>query len=255
MHKAIRSQTASAVEDIARAWYPLRGARLFITGGSGFFGRWILHAIDLLNREMNYGISVVVLSRRPEQVRDEFAVYYSNEYFSLVGGDIRSFQFSDGNFDLLIHGAATSAHETFLGASSIDKFDLLVDGTRRVMDFIAETGVRRAVFLSSGVVYGPSSGHGPLTEDELNAPSTIHPDGGLAQGKRAAEFIFTERCRLCNLSSGNCIERCSRILASPLYICLCVSAPLFIDFDEDGANEPHERVFIREDPHFGCASF
>ena len=61
--------------------------------------------------------------------------------------------------------------------------------------------------------------------------------------------------RLCNLSSGNCIERCSRILASPLYICLCVSAPLFIDFDEDGANEPHERVFIREDPHFGCASF
>ena len=60
---------------------------------------------------------------------------------------------------------------------------------------------------------------------------------------------------LCNLSSGNCIERCSRILASPLYICLCVSAPLFIDFDEDGANEPHERVFIREDPHFGCASF
>ena len=41
--------------------------------------------------------------------------------------------------------------------------------------------------------------------------------------------------RLCNLSSGNCIERCSRILASPLYICLCVSDPLFIDFDEDGA--------------------
>ena len=60
---------------------------------------------------------------------------------------------------------------------------------------------------------------------------------------------------LCNLMSGNCIERFSRILASPLYICLCVSDPLFIDFDEDGANEPHERVFIREDPHFGCASF
>ena len=68
--------------------------------------------------------------------------------------------------------------------------------------------------------------------------------------------VFKERGEgLCNLSSGNCIERCSRILPSPLYICLCVSDPFFIDFDEDGANEPHERVFIREDPHFGCASF
>lgn len=77
--------------------------------------------------------------------------------------------------------------------------------------------------------------------------SRIEPD--------TVAVLEVEGYGLCNLSSGNCIERCSRILASPLYICLCVSAPLFIDFDEDGANEPHERVFIREDPHFGCASF
>ena len=74
-------------------------------------------------------------------------------------------------------------------------------------------------------------------------------------GSCTSKLNLGNKNRLCNLSSGNCIERCARILASPLYICLCVSDPLFIDFDEDGANEPHERVFIREDPHFGCASF
>jgi len=61
--------------------------------------------------------------------------------------------------------------------------------------------------------------------------------------------------RLCNLPSGNCVKRSSRILETPLYIGFSVNDLLFIDFDEDGADEPHERGFIREDPHFGCASF
>ena len=94
-----------------------------------------------------------------------------------------------------------------------------------------------------------------LTEREIKRVFAHIAEHAFAERNRAMFQLSIYAGRLCNLSSGNCIERCSRILASPLYICLCVSAPLFIDFDEDGANEPHERVFIREDPHFGCASF
>jgi hypothetical protein len=59
-------------DDIARLlarppslWEPLRGASLFISGGTGFFGIWLLEAILAANRERSLDCRVAVLSRDP----------------------------------------------------------------------------------------------------------------------------------------------------------------------------------------------
>src|ERR1700742_1747684 len=43
----------------------LRGKRIFITGGTGFFGKWLLGALLHANAEMNLRLDLVVLSRDP----------------------------------------------------------------------------------------------------------------------------------------------------------------------------------------------
>src|SRR5579872_3800608 len=44
-------------------WEELRGARLFITGGTGFLGRWILESFTWANDRLSLGASAVVLTR------------------------------------------------------------------------------------------------------------------------------------------------------------------------------------------------
>ena len=44
-------------------WEELRGQRLFITGGTGFFGMWLIETFLWANQKLDLGAEVLVLSR------------------------------------------------------------------------------------------------------------------------------------------------------------------------------------------------
>ena len=54
----ILSQAAADLE-------ALRGRKLFVTGGTGFFGKWLLAGLQHANAELGLGLRVTVLSRDP----------------------------------------------------------------------------------------------------------------------------------------------------------------------------------------------
>ncbi|MBV5349667.1 NAD(P)-dependent oxidoreductase, partial [bacterium] len=104
-------------------------------------------------------------------------------------GDVTNFVFPKGQYSHLIHAATTSAYETYRGETPLAKFDTLVCGTRRVLDFAAQCGVEQFLFTSSGVAYGGLELNPAIDESCNNAPSTIDSSTALGQGKRAAEFL------------------------------------------------------------------
>ena len=48
-------------------WQELGGRRIFMTGGTGFFGAWLLQSFAAANEAYSLGASVTVLSRDPEK--------------------------------------------------------------------------------------------------------------------------------------------------------------------------------------------
>lgn len=171
-------------------WERFRGASLFMTGGTGLFGRWLLEALTYANRLRGLDLEITVLSRNPQGFAARARHLASDPAVTLLAGDVRDFVFPDRSYDLLIHGAATSAEETFRGERPLAKFDTLVHGTRHVLDFAVRADVGRLLFLSSGSAYG-ASGLERTPETYAGAPDTTNPDSALGEAKRAAELLVT----------------------------------------------------------------
>lgn len=167
----------------------LSGKRLFITGGTGFFGFWLLSTLKLVN-DLGTGINVTVLSRAPQRFLKKYPQFRSQKWLTFIQGNVRDFDFPTQRFNLLIHAAtetSASAH-----ANPLAIFDDIVIGTRHTLDFAIKSGVERALLISSGAVYGTQPVEvSHISEDSSLACSTDNSTNAYGEGKRCMEMLGT----------------------------------------------------------------
>jgi dTDP-glucose 4,6-dehydratase len=172
-------------------WDELRGERIFITGGTGFFGCWLLESFLWANQKLDLGAHAVVLTRQPASVKQSLPHLMLDPSISLHEGDMRSFEFPGGEFSHIIH-AATETNPQFEVIDPLDKFTANIEGTRRVLDFALASGTKKFLFTSSGAVYGKQpSNLTHIPEDYPGAPETNDVTTAYGQSKRISEFLCT----------------------------------------------------------------
>ena len=155
--------------------------RLFITGGTGFFGKSMLD-YRLRHPEWEWANAEwVVLSRSPERFVAGCPRLATQVGVSFIAGDVRDFAFPRGRFDAIIH-AATSAVTTL---SDNEMTSVIMGGARRIAEFAKTAGSSTVLFTSSGAVYGPQLA--PVAETLPCAPVTAY-----GKGKLAAEQLFAD---------------------------------------------------------------
>ena len=177
------------LEHTKALWEDLREKKVFVTGGTGFFGKWLLESFVWANDQLNLDARMVVLSRDP----DSFKVRYPNlaeaSGVAFHQGDVRDFTFPQERFDFIIH-AATSAIDKLNDENPLLMFDTIVEGTRHTLDFAAQCHARKFLLTSSGAVYGKQqSDMTHISEDYCGAPDPADPNSAYGEGKRAAELL------------------------------------------------------------------
>jgi dTDP-glucose 4,6-dehydratase len=175
-------------------WDALRGKRIFISGGTGFFGAWLLESLAFCNRKLDLGISATILTRDPEAFSGKMPHLASDPSIRLYRGDIRSFSFPDEHQEYIIHGAASTTASAI--SQQVELQSTLLDGTRRMLEFARLRCAKRFLFISSGAVYGrqpESLTHIP--EDYPGGPDWLDPASTYAEGKRVCEQMCSLAAR------------------------------------------------------------
>jgi nucleoside-diphosphate-sugar epimerase len=178
----ILAHTSGVFEELA-------GARIFVTGGTGFFGCWLLESFVWACDRLRLDASITVLTRSPEALHAKAPHLTAHPAIQLVHGDVRSFEFPAGRFTHVIHGA-TEASASLNRERPLSMLDTIVEGTRRTLDFAVSSGAKRFLLLSSGAVYGTQPPELPLLpETYTGAPDCTDPRWVYGEGKRLAELL------------------------------------------------------------------
>lgn len=172
-------------------WEELRDADLFITGGTGFFGCWILESFLYANRILGLKAHASVLTRRPDTVKRTLPHLILDPAITLLEGDVRTFEFPHQQYSHIIH-AATEASAKLNSENPLVMLDTITEGTRHILDFAQHCGAEKFLLTSSGAVYGKQPAETThMPEDYHGAPDPLDPKSAYGQGKRLAEYLCT----------------------------------------------------------------
>ena len=171
-------------------WESLRGKSIFLTGGTGFFGKWLLESFIYVNEKLGLNAKIISLSRNPEPFIKEYPFY--NEHKNsvrFVKGDILTYDFKiDEEVQFIIH-AATAASDSLNKNNPLLMMDTITLGTRNVLDFALTQPIESFIFISSGAVYGKQ----PFDLSNIQETDSFKIDinnsnAAYSEGKRIAEL-------------------------------------------------------------------
>lgn len=167
----------------------VKGSNIFITGATGFFGKWLLESFIYLNKELNLNLKICALSRNPENFLKQFPFYKNEEWITWIKGDIRTFEFPHGQYDYIIH-AATDADAKLNAENPLLMLDTIIEGTRRVLELARkQTGLKAFLLTSSGAVYGKQPENITHIKETDGFPIDINNSGSAyTEGKRLSEL-------------------------------------------------------------------
>jgi dTDP-glucose 4,6-dehydratase len=177
-------------------WDQLRDGRLFITGGTGFFGTWLLESLAWAVDRWQLPLEAVVLTRSPQSFAEKCPHLARHRSLRFHQGDVRDFAFPDGRFTHVIHAAFPSTKPL---ADPRETAAVILRGTERTLEFVEHSRAANLLFTSSGAVYGRQPVDlAAIPETFRGAPDLTDPRSAYGEAKRMAELL----CRLQGEQSG-----------------------------------------------------
>jgi UDP-glucuronate decarboxylase len=169
-------------------WRSHAGQKIFLTGGTGFFGKALLR--HHLSSERSAACEIAVLSRNPEQFLAANSEFSRHPSISFLKGDIQQSDSLpwDHTFTHVLHAATESTMGPSL--TPLQRYDQIVDGTRNILDLAVATGARRFLLTSTGAIYGPQPADlAAIPEGWPGSPPLAEASTAYGQAKRAAEHL------------------------------------------------------------------
>jgi len=164
---------------------------LFITGGTGFFGKALLGKFleDYHSGKLT-PTSIVVLSRSPKAFLDINPQFSTLPWLKFIQGDVSNLASlpMQESCTHIIHAATESTNG--LALTPLARYEQIVCGTENMLKFAVKASVKRFLLISSGAVYGSQpTDVSTISESYHGLPDPLEVNNAYGIGKRAAEHL------------------------------------------------------------------
>ena len=178
----------------------LNHARVFITGGTGFIGQWLVALLGYAAQNIPLDLQLVLLTRNAARFRALAPELAALPCVTLIEGDIRNYPAPPGQFTHVIHGATDTSAAADSEPETLRQS--IVAGTHRTLDFAIAAGAKRFLYLSSGAAYGPQPASAEtIAEDHSGAPDRSDPRMAYGCAKRDAEHLCFDAAQSCAIET------------------------------------------------------
>ena len=188
----VRQDAEAVVTTDLHLLKPLAGSHVFISGGTGFLGTWLLELFAVLNSQHQFGTQVTVFSRFPQKFVERFPHLGQRKEFHFLEGDIRYLTELPRETDYVIHAAALTDRRLFASnptmVGEVNAFGAI--RILRAANLLEH--LKKIVLVSSGLVYGPQSLHiERISENYASGLACDQANAIYAESKRFAEAMAT----------------------------------------------------------------
>jgi len=188
----VRSDAEAVLSGRSELLAPLANAQIFISGGTGFLGTWLLELIAVLNARHKFNTRVTVYSRSAPVFSRRHNHLAARKEFRFLEGDICHLTELPQGTDYIIHAAALTDRRIFASnPTAVGEVNSM--GTIRLLRAtnLLER-LKTFLLVSSGLVYGPQ----PLSMERIseNCSSGFACDNAnaiYAESKRFSESFAT----------------------------------------------------------------
>jgi len=170
-------------------WSALENQRIFLTGGTGFFGHWLLESLLHANRALSLNAKATVLTRNAEAFHTKAPHIANDPAITLLEGDVKTFPYPSEHHRYVIHAATDSGGQQ-TQRPAYELAESILEGTRHTLKFALETKAKRLLFTSTGAVYGRNiTGLTHIPEDYPGAPDPLSLVSSYDEAKRMSEHL------------------------------------------------------------------
>jgi nucleoside-diphosphate-sugar epimerase len=160
----IADEINSILELSPDIWSSFKNSRVFITGATGFFGKWLVASLLQADLKFNLNLKITVLTRDFKNIEKIPAKTVS---LNVIQGDIRTCKFPEEKFDYIIHAAS----DVLATIKPLENLEVAYLGTKRLCEFAESSAVKCFLYISSGAVYNKTWNGNP---ESLNVASTYN---------------------------------------------------------------------------------
>ncbi len=186
----VHSDAEAVLAGRADSLAALRGQHVFISGGTGILGTWLLELIKVLNEAHDFGVKVTVFSRNARNFGGRWPHLGAASWIHWQEGDIRHLTELPRDVRYIIHAAALTDRRLFASQPGAVA-EVNSQGTLRILraaNLLED--VQKFVLLSSGLVYGAQPWELPQIDEKFAGPLRSNEVGAVyAESKRFAEVM------------------------------------------------------------------
>lgn len=143
----------------------LENQAIYVTGGTGFMGKWIAEMISFINDSSGYNIKLYLLGRDIEKFKKETPHLAEKSFITLLAQDIRYLKDIPDDVNYIIHAAGSPDYRDHV-TNPLKTIEVFYEGTKSLLDSALRlTDLKKYIHISSHQIYGRSSDKEMLDEN------------------------------------------------------------------------------------------